>query len=71
MVQRLKLPARSYVVIGGGVLEALGIRDTMDVDLVVNQKRTTNLKQRLERIRPGRRQAVAVLQRATKSCYPG
>jgi high affinity sulfate transporter 1 len=38
MVQRLKLPAHSYVVIGGGVLEALGIRDTMDVDLVVNQK---------------------------------
>ena len=27
-------------------IEALGIRDTMDGDLVVNQKRTTNLKQR-------------------------
>ena len=27
----------SYVVIGGGVLEAPGIRDTMDVDLVVNK----------------------------------
>lgn len=38
MVRLLKLPKNSYVVIGGGVLEALGIRQTMDVDLVVNQK---------------------------------
>lgn len=37
MVKRLKLPDESYVVIGGGVLEALGLRDTMDVDMVVNK----------------------------------
>lgn len=37
MVRRLNLPPRSYVVIGGGVLEALGLRDTMDVDLVVDK----------------------------------
>lgn len=38
MVRRLKLPVDSYVVIGGGVLETLGLRDTMDVDLVVNKE---------------------------------
>ena len=35
MVQRLKIPSSGYVMIGGGVLEALGIRSTNDVDLVV------------------------------------
>lgn len=38
MVKRLKLPAREYVVIGGGVLETLGIRETNDVDLVVSKR---------------------------------
>ncbi len=38
MVQRLKLPAQSYVVIGGGVLEALKLRDTNDVDFVVTKR---------------------------------
>lgn len=37
MVQRLELSPRSYVVIGGGVLEALGLRETMDVDMVVSK----------------------------------
>jgi sulfate permease, SulP family len=38
MAQRLKLPSTEYVVIGGGVLDALGIRETNDVDLVVSSK---------------------------------
>ena len=38
MVRRLNLPDDSYVVIGGGVLETLGLRDTMDVDLVVSKE---------------------------------
>ena len=39
MVQRLELPSDEYVVIGGGVLETLGLRDTMNVDLVVSKDR--------------------------------
>ncbi len=38
MVQRLGLPQGSYVIIGGGVLEALGLRETNDVDLVVSKE---------------------------------
>lgn len=38
MVKKLDLPRGSYVVIGGGVLEALKIRDTHDVDIVVNDR---------------------------------
>jgi len=38
MVKRLDLPANSYVVIGGGVMEALGLRETNDVDLVVTKR---------------------------------
>lgn len=37
MVKRLGLPHGSYVVIGGGVLEALHLRETNDVDLVVSE----------------------------------
>ncbi len=37
MVRRLNVSTRSYVVIGGGVLEALGLRDTIDADLVVSK----------------------------------
>lgn len=37
MVKRLNLEPRSYVVIGGGVMEALGLRQTMDVDMVVSK----------------------------------
>lgn len=36
MMQRLKLPKDSYVVIGGAVLEALDLRQTHDVDVVVS-----------------------------------
>lgn len=37
-IQSLKLSSKDYVVIGGAVLEFLGIRETNDVDLVVNKK---------------------------------
>jgi high affinity sulfate transporter 1 len=37
MVHRLDPPNGSYVVIGGGVLEALHLRETNDVDLVVTK----------------------------------
>ena len=37
MVRRLKLPKREYVVIGGGVLETLQIRNTNDVDIVISK----------------------------------
>ena len=36
MVKRLELSPKSYVVISGGVLEALGLRSTYDVDMVVD-----------------------------------
>ncbi len=36
MVKRLDISSDNYVVIGGGVLEALKLRDTNDVDLVVS-----------------------------------
>jgi sulfate permease, SulP family len=37
-VKSLKLSPKDYVVIGGGVLELLGIRDTVETDIVVNEK---------------------------------
>ena len=37
MVKRLDISSDDYVVIGGGVLEALKLRDTNDVDLVVSE----------------------------------
>ena len=37
-IRSLKLSPKDYVVIGGGVLELLGIRETAETDLVVNQK---------------------------------
>lgn len=36
MVKRLELNSDHYVVIGGGVMEVLGLRTTRDTDLVVN-----------------------------------
>ncbi len=36
-IRALGLPAASYVVIGGAALELMGIRETNDVDLVVNK----------------------------------
>lgn len=46
MVQRLKVPTAEYVVIGGGVLDALNIRETNDVDLVVSSKIYKQFKQK-------------------------
>src|SRR3989344_2768364 len=37
-VKNLHLPLGEYVVIGGGILEALGIRDTRDVDIFAAPK---------------------------------
>ena len=34
-VRNLHFPLGEYVIIGGGILEALGIRDTRDLDIVV------------------------------------
>lgn len=44
LVKALELPSASCVVVGGGVLEALGIRETSDVDLVVNKTQYARLK---------------------------
>ncbi len=44
MVQQLKLSDGDYVVIGGAVLEALKLRSTGDVDLVVSDSVYTNLR---------------------------
>ena len=38
MIARLNPPAGEYIVIGGGVLETLGIRHTSDLDIVVSPK---------------------------------
>lgn len=38
MMKRLRLPKSDYVVIGGGVLEALHLRGTQDVDVVVSDE---------------------------------
>ncbi len=46
MVQRLKIPGSEYVVIGGGVLDALNIRETNDVDMVVSSKMYKQFKQK-------------------------
>ncbi|MFZ1360438.1 MAG: SulP family inorganic anion transporter [Candidatus Saccharimonadales bacterium] len=46
MVQRLNLSPRSYVVIGGGVLEVLGLRESIEADLVVSQRVYRELRDR-------------------------
>lgn len=38
MIKRLDLPKNSYVVIGGAVLEALNLRQTHDVDIIVSDE---------------------------------
>lgn len=38
LVKRLNLPAGQYVVIGGAVLEALNLRMTHDIDIVVSER---------------------------------
>ena len=45
-IRALKLSPNDYVVIGGAVLEFLGIRDTNDVDLVVSKKVYTRLSKK-------------------------
>ena len=37
-LRRLNLPRNEYVVVGSGVLNPLGIRDSNDIDLIVSQK---------------------------------
>lgn len=46
MVQRLNLSPRSYVVIGGGVLEVLNLRESVVTDLVVSQRVYKELRAR-------------------------
>ncbi|MBU0572214.1 zinc ABC transporter substrate-binding protein [Patescibacteria group bacterium] len=53
-VKKLNLPKDKYTVFGGGVLEALGIRKSGDVDLVVTKDIYDKLKENRwkEMIRP-------------------
>ena len=44
-IAELNLPLGQYVVIGGGILEVLGIRDTKDLDIVVTQELFEKLRQ--------------------------
>jgi hypothetical protein len=46
VVRRLDLPARGYLVYGGGVLAALGLRECADVDLLVTPNVFEDLKTR-------------------------
>ncbi len=45
-VKRLDLPPGEYVVIGSGILGALGIRDIADVDLLVSPRVFEQLRER-------------------------
>jgi high affinity sulfate transporter 1 len=45
-IQSLRLSPKNYVVIGGAVLELLGLRSTQNVDLVVNQRVYAKLRLR-------------------------
>lgn len=44
LVAKLKLAKRDYIVIGGGVMELSGIRNTNDVDLVVSNRAYRHLR---------------------------
>ena len=44
-VKKLNFPTGEYVVIGGGILEALGIRNTHDVDIIVALKLFEKLRE--------------------------
>lgn len=44
-VKKLNLPGGSYVVVGSGTMEVLGIRETRDIDLVVSPEIYEKLKQ--------------------------
>lgn len=43
-LRQLNLPTDEYVVIGGGLLDALGLRPANDIDLVVSQALYARLK---------------------------
>lgn len=45
-VKALGLPMGSYVVFGSGPLAAAGIRETQDIDLLVNSRLYTHLQER-------------------------
>ena len=45
-IEQLDLPAGEYVVLGSGVLAALGIRDIADVDLLVSPRLFNQLRER-------------------------
>lgn len=44
-VKKLHFPLGEYIVIGAGILEALGIRDTHDVDIIVKPELFKKLKE--------------------------
>ena len=44
-VKKLHFPIGEYVVIGGGILESLGIRETRDLDIIVTLKLFEKLRQ--------------------------
>ncbi|MEI6973018.1 MAG: DUF1810 domain-containing protein, partial [bacterium] len=45
-IEKLDLPAKEYVVLGSGILGALGIRDIADVDLLVSPSLFDELRER-------------------------
>ena len=45
-VQAIDLPPSEYVVIGSGVLNAVGLRESRDIDLVVSEQAFAELRQR-------------------------
>lgn len=45
-VKQLNLPLGQYVVVGGGVLAAHGIRDFKDIDILITRELFDELKQR-------------------------
>jgi len=44
LIQKIGLNSDNCVVIGSGILQALGIRDSKDIDVVVSQKKYEGLK---------------------------
>lgn len=43
-IAELNLPTNSYVVVGSGILGALGIRESNDIDLVVTEEEYRNIE---------------------------
>lgn len=44
-VKNLDLPLGEYVIVGGGILEALGLRETNDIDVAVTPKLLEKLRE--------------------------